>query len=168
MRDPGSYRGAKKAAAKAAGLDWKRLNKTAAQPGDSHVVVLPGSALDRAVFQKDPEAPRVFAEGGRERLAEVAEASNRERLWGVAYRGLDGKLYVGGPKGSHMNLRHAHGILEHDTDFEAGFLTSANRFVTRAEAKGVAIESGQIDGKWWKVGEGRELLSADVQWGTAT
>lgn len=43
-----------------------------------------------------------------------------------------------------------------------GFVTSAGRFVTRTEARSVAISSGQIS-KMWERAQ-RQLLSSDINW----
>jgi hypothetical protein len=43
-----------------------------------------------------------------------------------------------------------------------GFLTSTGRFVTRKEARLIAIESGQVS-EHWKTAT-RDILSSDVNW----
>lgn len=72
----------------------------------------------------------------------------------------DGKVHDG--LRSHYELRRSMGDQSPQTsnlnDIE-GFLTTAGRFVTRAEAQDVAIAAGQI-----RSAQGRPLLSSDINW----
>lgn len=87
-----------------------------------------------------------------------------ERLVAVAIlRG--GEVIQGGGFKSHWELRAAinpdrradhRKTIPGDVD---GFYTSNCRFVTREEAKDVAIAAGQIGGP-----QGRPLLSSDIEW----
>jgi hypothetical protein len=66
---------------------------------------------------------------------------------------------------SHYQLRQSLGDSDphsHQMGDVEGFMTSNGRFVTRFEAKDIAIESKQIsDG--WRTAK-RELLSSDINW----
>lgn len=85
-----------------------------------------------------------------------------ERLRAVAIM-RNGEVLERGFK-SHWQLRAALNperldatkTIPGDTD---GFITTTGRFVTREEAKDVAIGAGQIGGPM-----GRPLLSSDIEW----
>ena len=93
------------------------------------------------------------------RLAMVEPRPNVERLKSAAIMRA-GEVHDGGR--SHYDVRRSledespH-ISNHE-DVE-GFLTSAGRFVTRAEAQDVALAAGQIRSL-----QGRPLLSSDIIW----
>ncbi len=87
-------------------------------------------------------------------------AADVERLVAVAIE-RDGETHSRGFK-SHADLRAALGDADpytrKRTDLE-GFMTSKGRFVTRREAKDIALSSGQIAGEMR-----RDLLSSDIDW----
>lgn len=66
---------------------------------------------------------------------------------------------------AHFMLRHAMGDKEPEQrqrgDSE-GFLTSAERFVSRRDAVDVGLTSGQLDDGWKTCN--RPLLSSDINW----
>ena len=85
-----------------------------------------------------------------------------ERLVSTAIK-RDGKLWQGFK--SHWELRNAMGDLDSTKSKpgdEEGFVTSADRFVSRREAIDVGIAAGQLDRQW--LGALRALLSSDINW----
>lgn len=65
---------------------------------------------------------------------------------------------------SHGELRRSlrDGRPEDEPGDVCGFMTTANRFVTRPMARKIAIASGQL-GDMWRTAE-REVLSSDINW----
>lgn len=89
---------------------------------------------------------------------------NKERLKAAAIE-REGVVVDRGVK-SHYQLRAA---LDPGTDPNLsvpgdieGFITTAGRFLTRAEAIPVAIEAGQLNPMWKNAK--RPLLSSDLNW----
>jgi len=88
---------------------------------------------------------------------------NKERLASAALI-RDGQTHCGDFK-EHWRIRALLGDENPTTsnlnDVE-GFLTTTGRFVTRDEARAVAIECGQIGPQWRDAS--RKLLSSDINW----
>lgn len=159
MRASNTYRAARKAEVAASGGRWRDQAKVRLSVNDETVYVPTKSAP--SLFSRAPKRrPSAIQPGGAERLVSVAKASV-ERLHGVAIKGPDGRA-MAMARGSHSDLRRQYNIVEHDTDFEHGFMTDASRFVTRNEARIIAVASGQLGPQWAKAG--REVLSSDVDW----
>lgn len=94
------------------------------------------------------------------RKAARTKRKSVERLSAVAIqRGNEVHSELKG--GSHKMLRDMLDPWMTPSDVE-GFVTSTGRFVDRQEAKGVAIEAGQIS-HHWKAAQ-RDLLSSDIAW----
>lgn len=91
-----------------------------------------------------------------------------ERLTGVAIK-RDGVLHERGASiREHWRLRtivNPLGTLPADrraTGDVDGFMSSEGRFVTRWEARDIAIHSGQLHERWKS--SAREPLSSDINW----
>ncbi len=97
------------------------------------------------------------------RRKEASKAADAERLAAAAII-RNGETHSGGFK-EHWRIRALLGDENPTTsnlyDTE-GFMTSAGRFVTRDEAREVALECGQIDRQWRDAS--RKLLSSDINW----
>lgn len=88
-----------------------------------------------------------------------------ERLTSVAIKRGD-EVHHRGFKSHYMlraalNPEHKDHRLTVEGDVD-GFMTSAGRFVTRREARDVAIGAGQIN-ESWRTAQ-RDLLSSDINW----
>ena len=110
-----------------------------------------------------------YADGLRKRIQGRMEASKpkpvdpkAERLRAVAIM-RDGKVFDRGFK-SHWQLRAALNpeLMDHTQTIPGdvdGFITTADRFVDRAEAQEVAFAAGQINSLMR-----RPMLSSDISW----
>lgn len=99
----------------------------------------------------------------REKIAARKREAAKERLTAAALI-RNGDMIERGFR-SHYQLRQALGDANPQTsnlnDTE-GFVTSTGRFVTRDEAREIAVECGQIDPRWMDAT--RPLLSSDIDW----
>lgn len=80
-----------------------------------------------------------------------------EKLVECAYRTPSGEVTHGCQ--SHAELLNYEPKNPYDT---YGFWTSADRFVTRAEAVPIGVAARQLSESWLNVS--RELLSSDIRW----
>lgn len=85
-----------------------------------------------------------------------------DRLRAVAIR-RNGKVHSAAKGGSHYQLRVS--LSGADQKFLGdveGFITEAGNFLTRHEAVGVGVLSGQLHESWLQAR--RDLLSSDINW----
>lgn len=104
-----------------------------------------------------------MGEGLRRARRAARTTQGKERLTAAAII-RNGETHSGGFR-EHWRIRASLGDTNPTTsnlnDTE-GFLTSTGRFVSRDEARQVAIACGQVDEGWRDAS--RKLLSSDINW----